>query len=230
MNARNMKLLLVEDNPLLVAELEKQLKQAGYVTDVTDKAVEADYLIKETQYDCVILDIGLPDGNGLNLITSWREKGIVTPVIMLTARSQWHEKVEGFNAGADDYLGKPFHTQELLARVQALINRAHGRTNTASKQLCYAGITLDENEQKVIVADQEFELTAMEFRLLKIFLMSPKKLLSKTQLTDKLYQFDDEKESNVVEVYVTHLRKKLGKTAIETRRGQGYIFHGIIEQ
>ena len=111
-----------------------------------------------------------------------------------------------------------------------MINRAHGRTNTASKQLCYAGITLDENEQKVIVADQEFELTAMEFRLLKIFLMSPKKLLSKTQLTDKLYQFDDEKESNVVEVYVTHLRKKLGKTAIETRRGQGYIFHGIIEQ
>jgi two-component system OmpR family response regulator len=225
-----MKLLLVEDNPLLVAELEKQLKQAGYVTDVTDKAVEADYLIKETEYDCVILDIGLPDGNGLNLVTSWREKGIVTPVIMLTARSQWHEKVEGFNAGADDYLGKPFHTQELLARIQALINRAHGRANTASKQLCYAGVTLDENEQKVIVAEQEFELTAMEFRLLKIFLMSPKKLLSKTQLTDKLYQFDDEKESNVVEVYVTHLRKKLGKTAIETRRGQGYIFHGIIEQ
>ncbi|MCL1142262.1 response regulator transcription factor [Shewanella gaetbuli] len=222
-----MKLLLVEDNPLLVAELEKQLKQAGYVTDVTDKAVEADYLIKETQYDCVILDIGLPDGNGLNLVSNWREKGIETPVIMLTARSQWHEKVEGFNAGADDYLGKPFHAQELLARIQALINRAHGRANNASKQLSFAGIVLDEAEQKVIVDKTEFELTAMEFRLLKIFLMSPKKLLSKAQLTDKLYQFDDEKESNVVEVYVTHLRKKLGKTAIETRRGQGYIFHGL---
>ncbi|MGK0410028.1 MAG: DNA-binding response OmpR family regulator [Shewanella psychromarinicola] len=224
-----MKLLLVEDNPLLVAELEKQLKQAGYITDVTDKAIEADYLMKETNYDCVILDIGLPDGNGLSLMTQWRERGINTPVIMLTARSQWHEKVEGFNAGADDYLGKPFHTQELLARIQALIHRAHGRINSSSKQLCYAGVNLDENEQKVTVDDQEYELTSMEFRLLKIFLMSPKKLFSKQQLTDKLYQFDDEKESNVVEVYVTHLRKKLGKTAIETRRGQGYIFHGIIE-
>jgi two-component system OmpR family response regulator len=224
-----MKLLLVEDNPLLVAELEKQLKQAGYITDVTDKAVEADYLMKETHYDCVILDIGLPDGNGLSLVTQWRERGISTPVIMLTARSQWHEKVEGFNAGADDYLGKPFHTQELLARIQALIHRAHGRINSSSKQLCYAGVNLDENEQKVTVDNQEYELTAMEFRLLKIFLMSPKKLLSKSQLTDKLYQFDDEKESNVVEVYVTHLRKKLGKTAIETRRGQGYIFHGVIK-
>ena len=222
-----MKLLLVEDNPLLVAELEKQLKQAGYITDITDKAVEADYLMKETEYDCVILDIGLPDGNGLSLVTQWRERGVNTPVIMLTARSQWHEKVEGFNAGADDYLGKPFHAQELLARIQALIHRAHGRANSSSKQLSYGGVHLDENEQKVTVGEQEFELTSMEFRLLKIFLMSPKKLLSKSQLTDKLYQFDDEKESNVVEVYVTHLRKKLGKTSIETRRGQGYIFQGL---
>lgn len=224
-----MKLLLVEDNPLLVKELEKQLKQAGYVTDSTDKALDADYLIRETHYDCVIMDIGLPDGNGLALVSKWREEDINTPVIMLTARSQWHEKVEGFNAGADDYLGKPFHGEELLARIQALINRANGRANTASKQLVYAGITLDEDEQKVLVKDKEFELTAMEFRLLKIFIMSPKKLLSKSQLTDKLYQFDDEKESNVVEVYVTHLRKKLGKSTIETRRGQGYIFHGLVE-
>ncbi|MEZ9821241.1 response regulator transcription factor [Shewanella sp. 10N.286.45.A1] len=224
-----MKLLLVEDNTLLVEELQKQLKQAGYVTDTTDKISEADYLIKETNYDCVILDIGLPDGNGLELLERWRERGIHTPVIMLTARSQWHEKVEGFNSGADDYLGKPFHTQELLVRIQALIQRAHGKANTPNKQLTYAGVALDESQQSVTVADNTFELTAMEFRLLKIFLMSPKKLLSKAQLTDKLYQFDDEKESNVVEVYVTHLRKKLGKTAIETRRGQGYIFHGIVQ-
>ncbi|MEC4724643.1 response regulator transcription factor [Shewanella sp. D64] len=224
-----MKLLLVEDNELLVAELEKQLKQAGYVTDVTDKISEADYLLKETHYDCVILDIGLPDGNGLELLTRWRNQGINTPVIMLTARSQWHEKVEGFNAGADDYLGKPFHTQELLVRINALIQRAHGKANTPSKELSFAGVTLDEDQQTVLVNEEKFELTAMEFRLLKIFIMSPKKLLSKAQLTDKLYQFDDEKESNVVEVYVTHLRKKLGKTSIETRRGQGYIFHGIRE-
>ena len=222
-----MKLLLVEDNAMLVKELVKQLKQAGYVTDVTDKAVDADYLINETQYDCVILDIGLPDGNGLTLLEKWRQQGITTPVIMLTARSQWHEKVEGFNAGADDYLGKPFHAQELLARLQALIHRAHGRLTVPGKQLSFAGVTLDESEQMVNVAGNDFELTAMEFRLLKIFLMSPKKLLSKAQLTDKLYQFDDEKESNVVEVYVTHLRKKLGKTAIDTRRGQGYIFHRL---
>lgn len=220
-----MKLLLVEDNALLVQELQKQLKQAGYVTDVTDKASEADYLISETQYDCVILDIGLPDGNGLELLTRWRNLGVNTPVIMLTARSQWHEKVEGFNAGADDYLGKPFHAQELLARIQALIHRASGRMNTPSKTLSFGGVTLDESQQTVTVDGVTSELTAMEFRLLKIFLLSPKKLLSKAQLTDKLYQFD-EKESNVVEVYVTHLRKKLGKTAIETRRGQGYIFHG----
>ncbi|GGI70777.1 DNA-binding response regulator [Shewanella hanedai] len=224
-----MKLLLVEDNELLVAELEKQLKQAGYVTDVTDKAAEADYLLKETNYDCVILDIGLPDDNGLDLLSRWRNQGINTPVIMLTARSQWHEKVEGFNAGADDYLGKPFHTQELLVRINALIQRAHGKANSPSKELSFAGVTLDEDQQTVVVKEERFELTAMEFRLLKIFIMSPKKLLSKAQLTDKLYQFDDEKESNVVEVYVTHLRKKLGKTSIETRRGQGYIFHGIRE-
>ncbi|GIU06101.1 MULTISPECIES: response regulator transcription factor [unclassified Shewanella] len=224
-----MKLLLVEDNTLLVEELVKQLKQAGYVTDSTDKVSEADYLIKETNYDCVILDIGLPDGNGLELLENWREQGIHTPVIMLTARSQWHEKVEGFNSGADDYLGKPFHTQELLVRIQALIQRAHGKANTPNKQLTYSGVALDEGQQSVTVGEQTFELTAMEFRLLKIFLMSPKKLLSKAQLTDKLYQFDDEKESNVVEVYVTHLRKKLGKTAIETRRGQGYIFHGLTQ-
>ncbi|MGL4476515.1 MAG: response regulator transcription factor [Shewanella sp.] len=221
-----MKLLLVEDNHLLVKELQKQLKQAGYITDTTDKAAEADYLIKETQYDCVILDIGLPDGNGLELLTNWRHQGVNTPVIMLTARSQWHEKVEGFNAGADDYLAKPFHAQELLARISALIQRASGRMNSPEKKLTVAGVTLDEDEQTVTVNDTLFELTAMEFRLLKIFLLSPKKLLSKSQLTDKLYQFDDEKESNVVEVYVTHLRKKLGKSAIETRRGQGYIFHG----
>jgi len=224
-----MKLLLVEDNALLVVELEKQLKQAGYVTDVTDKAAEADYLLKETHYDCVILDIGLPDGNGLELLERWRNQGINTPVIMLTARSQWHEKVEGFNAGADDYLGKPFHTQELLARIHALIQRAHGKASLPSKELSFSGVILDENQQSVMVGSNLFELTAMEFRLLKIFLMSPQKLLSKSQITDKLYQFDDEKESNVVEVYVTHLRKKLGKTAIETRRGQGYIFHGIRE-
>lgn len=222
-----MKLLLVEDNALLVKELYKQLKQAGYVTDVTDKAAEADYLINETQYDCIILDIGLPDGNGLELLQAWRKKDINIPVIMLTARSQWHEKVEGFNAGADDYLAKPFHAQELLARIQALIYRASGRMNSPSKTLAYAGICLDEQQQTVSVNEQTFELTSMEFRLLKIFLMAPKKLLSKAQIADKLYQFDDEKESNVVEVYVTHLRKKLGKTAIETRRGQGYIFHGL---
>ncbi|MCH1918245.1 MULTISPECIES: response regulator transcription factor [Shewanella] len=222
-----MKLLLVEDNELLVKELTKQLKAAGYVTDVAASAMDADYLLKESPYDCVILDIGLPDGNGLELLQHWRQQEIATPVIMLTARSQWHEKVEGFNAGADDYLGKPFHTQELLARLQAVISRSNGRALSPSKQLSFGGITLDESEQTVEVGEQRFELTAMEFRLLRIFLLSPKKLLSKNQLSDKLYQFDDEKESNVVEVYVTHLRKKLGKSAIETRRGQGYIFHGL---
>jgi len=222
-----MKLLLVEDNPQLVQELQKQLKQAGYVTDTTTKASEADYLVREAQYDCVILDIGLPDGNGLELLGRWRAEGLAMPVIMLTARSQWHEKVEGFNAGADDYLGKPFHTQELLARIQALIQRAQGRPTGQKKILSFAGVTLDESQQTVSVEDREYELTAMEFRLLRLFLLSPKKLLSKAQISDKLYQFDDEKESNVVEVYVTHLRKKLGKSAIETRRGQGYIFHGL---
>lgn len=222
-----MKLLLVEDNTLLVGELQKQLKQAGYITDITGKVFEADYLVTETDYDCIILDIGLPDGSGLELLSKWRQRGLNIPVIVLTARSQWHEKVEGFNAGADDYLAKPFHFQELLARIQALINRANGKMNTPAKILSFGGIALNESQQTVEVNNVEHQLTAMEFRLLKIFLMSPKKLLSKSQLTDKLYQFDDEKESNVVEVYVTHLRKKLGKTAIETRRGQGYIFHGL---
>lgn len=223
-----MKLLLVEDNHLLVTELNQQLKAASYIVDVTEKAIDADYLIHESQYDCVILDIGLPDGNGLELLSKWRNEGINTPIIMLTARNQWHEKVEGFNLGADDYLGKPFHTQELLARIQALIHRANGCITNTSKTISYGDIVLDENQQSVLVQGNHFELTAMEFRLLKIFLLSPQKLISKSMLNDKLYQFDNEKESNVLEVYITHLRKKLGKKTIETRRGQGYIFHGLV--
>jgi DNA-binding response OmpR family regulator len=156
------------------------------------------------------------------VLRNWRQRGNRVPVIVLTARDAWHEKVEGFKAGADDYLGKPFHVEELLARINALIRRGHGQ---AAGELRVAGLTLNEDRQSVTSeTGAEIELTGIEFRLLRYFMLHPGQILSKSRLTEHVYDFDSDKDSNVMEVYINRLRHKLGKELITTRRGQGYVF------
>jgi DNA-binding response OmpR family regulator len=219
-----MRLLLVEDDKELSDNLHTRLKQAGFVVDMADNGVDAEFLGDEIDYEAVILDLGLPQRNGLEVLQNWRQRGNKLPVIVLTARDAWHERVDGFKAGADDYLGKPFHFEELLVRVQALIRRFH-QASGADQQLHCCGLTLDEAHQRVTTEQgEEHELTGTEFRLLRYFMLHPDRILSKSRLTEHVYDGDSDRDSNVIEVYVRHLRRKLGDERILTRRGQGYIF------
>ena len=173
-------------------------------------------------YELAILDLGLPQRSGMDVLKNWRAKQNTLPVLILTARDAWYEKVDGFKAGADDYLGKPFHTEELLARINALLHRVHQHSGG---KLQVGGLKLDEDRQQVITETGEVhELTGVEFKLLRCFLLHPGQVLRKSTLMEHIYDFDSDKDSNVIEVYVNHLRQKLGKQRIETRRGQGYVF------
>ena len=173
----------------------------------------------------VILDLGLPGRPGLEVLAAWRAAGNAVPVVILTARDSWQEKVEGLKAGADDYLAKPFAFAELLARLQAVVRRAKGQ---ASAQIEAGGLTLDEGQQQVRVgAGAPLELTGTEFRLLRVFMLHPGRPLSRTWLYEHVYGYAEERDSNVIEVYVRRLRDKLGAGTIETRRGQGYLFRGL---
>lgn len=217
-----MRILVVEDDEQLSANLKKDLKQSGFVADVADNGIDGEFMGDEEPYDAIVLDLGLPQKNGLEVLRSWRAHGNKVPVLILTARDAWHEKVEGFQAGADDYLAKPFHVEELIARLNALIRRSQGE---ASPQLQVNGLTLDEDRQEVIDAEgQRHSLTGTEFRLLRYFMLNPGKVLSKTRLVEHVYDYDSEKDSNVIEVYVKRLRQMLGAKVIQTRRGQGYVF------
>ena len=217
-----MRLLIIEDDPALGPLLKRDLARAGFATDLSDNGRDGEILGNIEPYDVVILDLGLPQKSGLEVLAAWRKKGNNVPVIILTARDAWHEKVDGFKAGADDYVGKPFHTEELLARISAVVKRSKTQT---SGMLKAGSLALDEETQRVTTdAGAEFELTGTEFRLLRYFMLNPNKILSKTQLTEHVYDYDSDKDSNVLEVYVKRLRQKLGKDIIETRRGQGYIF------
>lgn len=219
-----MRLLLVEDDAELVRSLRKSLEQAGYAVDRTDNGVEAEYLGDENLYDAIILDLGLPQRSGIEVLRNWRQRGNPVPVLILTARNAWHERVDGFKAGADDYLGKPFHVEELIARLNALMHRA--RQQPGGK-LQAGDIVLDEETRTLITADgKRHTLTGTEFRLLRYFILHPDRVLSKTTLTEHVYELDADKDSNVIEVYVKRLRQMLGKSRIETRRGQGYLFRG----
>ena len=220
-----MRILVVEDDALLGERLKKDLGQAGFAVDLADNGVDAEYMGDEEPYDVVVLDLGLPKRTGLEVLRNWRQRGNRVPVIILTARDAWHEKVEGFKAGADDYLGKPFHVEELLARINALIRRGHGQ---ADSKLHVAGLTLNEDRQAVFTdKGDEIELTGIEFRLLRYFMLHPGQILSKSRLTEHVYDFDSDKDSNVMEVYINRLRHKLGKELITTRRGQGYVFGAV---
>lgn len=217
-----MRLLLAEDDQDLVATLKKDLQAAGYAVDVAENGVDAEYLGNEGIYDIVVLDLGLPQRNGIEVLQRWRAGNNHVPVIVLTARNAWHERVDGFKAGADDYLGKPFHVEELLARLTALLHRS---SQQPGGSLQAAGLSLDEERQTVATADgNSHKLTGVEFRLLRYFLLHPDRVLSKSRLTEHVYDLDSDKDSNVIEVYVRRLRQILGKHRIETRRGQGYVF------
>lgn len=219
-----MRLLLAEDDLELSHYLQTRLKQAGFVTDSAINGVDAEFMGDEEPYDAVILDLGLPQRNGLEVLRNWRQRQNAVPVIILTARDAWYERVDGFKAGADDYLGKPFHFEELLLRVQAVIRRHH-QALEHNEQLSCCGLILDEAHQQVTSASGiTHSLTGTEFRLLRYFMLNPGKILSKSRLTEHVYDQDFDHDSNVIEVYVRHLRRKLGNSYIQTRRGQGYIF------
>ena len=217
-----MRLLLVEDDGELAAGIAADLRRQGFAVDHSGDGIEAEYLGREDIYDAVILDLGLPGRPGLEVLRNWRAAGVTTPVLILTARDAWSERVAGLRAGADDYLGKPFHIEELSARLQALLRRSTGR---AAAELAVAGLRLDEERQSVERADGvAVQLTGTEFRLLRYLMTHPDRVLSKSRLTEHVYEEDRDRDSNVLEVYIRRLRDKIGRGFIETRRGQGYLF------
>ena len=219
-----MRLLLVEDHVPLADELVASLSRQGYAVDWLADGRDAASQGAVEPYDLVILDLGLPGKPGLEVLQEWRVAGLSMPVLVLTARGSWSERIEGLKAGADDYMSKPFHPEELQLRIQSLLRRAHGLANQSHIEA--AGLRLDESRQCVHRGDEEVDLTAAEFRLLRYFMLHPGRILSKSHLADHLYDGESERDSNVIEVHVNHLRRKLGRDAIETRRGQGYRFTG----
>ena len=218
-----MRVLLVEDDPKLREQLARALCAADYAVDEADNGRDALFLGQEEPFDVVVLDLGLPVLDGLSVLRRWREAGRTMPVLILTARASWHEKVEGIDAGADDYLTKPFHTEELLARLRALIRRAQGM---ASPLLEYGGVTLDTRSGQVTVDGQPVTLTGHEYRVLEYFMHRPGALVSRTELTEHIYAQDFDRDSNTIEVFVGRLRKKLPVGLIQTVRGMGYRLGG----
>ncbi|WP_447649602.1 response regulator transcription factor [Pseudomonas abietaniphila] len=219
-----MRLLLVEDNVPLADELISTLGRQGYAVDWLADGRDAIHQGASEPYDLIVLDLGLPGIPGLEVLNKWRADGLSTPVLILTARGSWAERIEGLKAGADDYLTKPFHPEELQLRIQALLRRARGLAN--QPKLEAAGLHLDEGRQCVSRDGEDIQLTAAEFRLLRYFMLHPEQILSKSHLAEHLYDGENERDSNVIEVHVNHLRRKLGRAVVETRRGQGYRFGG----
>lgn len=214
-----MRVLVIEDDPEVARQVVATLKQAGYAVDHADTGDEGAFLGATEPFDAVILDLGLPGEDGLTILQRWREQGQTMPVLILTSRSSWREKVTGLRAGADDYLAKPFELDELLARIEALIRRAAGH---ASPLLTCGPLQLDTSSHRLMLNGVLIELTALEFSTLAYLMHHPTKVISKTELTEHIYAQDFDRDSNVIEVLINRLRKKLGADFIQTRRGQGY--------
>ncbi len=214
-----MRILLVEDEEDLARQLKESLLDAGYAVDVAHDGEEGHYLGAHEPYDAVVLDLGLPIMDGVTVLERWRRDGRMMPVLILTARDRWSEKVAGFDAGADDYVAKPFHMEEVLARLRALVRRAAGH---ASAELVCGPVHLDTRSAKVSVNGQPVRLTAQEYRLLAYLMHHQDKIVSRTELTEHLYDQDFDRDSNTIEVFVGRLRKKLGVDVIQTARGLGY--------
>lgn len=214
-----MRILVVEDDENLNRQLKDALTDADYVVDVAFDGEEGHFLGETEPYDAIILDIGLPQMDGLSVLEAWRRDGKTTPVLLLTARDRWSDKVQGIDAGADDYVAKPFHMEEVLARVRALVRRAAGH---ASNEIEAGAIRLDARAGRVTVNGQALKLTSHEFRLLAYLMHHKGKVISRTELTEHLYDQDFDRDSNTIEVFVGRLRKKLPPDSIETVRGLGY--------
>ncbi|HVL67391.1 MAG TPA: response regulator transcription factor [Vicinamibacterales bacterium] len=214
-----MKILIAEDQDRLRTELAASLGEAGYAVDAASDGARADFLARTEQYDAIVLDLGLPKIDGLTLLRRWRDDGLATPVLVLTARGSWHEKVQGIDSGADDYVAKPFRTEELLARLRSLIRRATGQVTPVLR----AGpVVLDPRSAKVTLDGAAVRLTAHEFRVLSYLMHHRERVVPQSELTEHIYAQDFDRDSNTVEVFVARLRKKLGSGVIETVRGLGY--------
>lgn len=214
-----MRVLIVEDEPNLRSQLQATLEGAGYAVDTAGDGEEGHYLGATEAYDAIVLDLGLPGVDGLTVLDRWRKEGKVTPVLVLTARDSWSDKVAGLDAGADDYVAKPFQSEELIARLRALIRRASGN---ASAELIAGDIRLDTRSGKVTKAGDPVKLTAQEYKLLSYLLHHKGKVVSRTELIEHIYDQDFDRDSNTIEVFVTRIRKKLGPDVITTIRGLGY--------
>ncbi|HEV7344781.1 MAG TPA: response regulator transcription factor [Devosia sp.] len=214
-----MRILVVEDDVNLSRQLKEALTDAGYAVDVAFDGEEGHFLGDTEPYDAIVLDIGLPQMDGLSVLEEWRRAGRTTPVLLLTARDRWSDKVQGIDAGADDYVAKPFHMEEVLARIRALVRRAAG---LASNEIVAGAVRLDARSGKVTVGGQSVKLTSHELRLLSYLMHHKGKVISRTELTEHLYDQDFDRDSNTIEVFVGRLRKKLPEDCIQTVRGMGY--------
>jgi two-component system OmpR family response regulator len=213
------RVLVVEDEGALAEQLATALAEAGYAVDRAADGEQADFLGQTEQYDAVVLDLGLPRVDGLTVLRRWREAGLAMPVLVLTARDSWHEKVQGIDSGADDYVSKPFRMEEILARLRALIRRASGQVTPA---LRCGGVLLDPRTAKVTLEGTPVKLTSHEFRVLSYLMHHRGRVVSQRELTDHIYAENADRDSNTVEVFIGRLRRKLGASFIETVRGFGY--------
>lgn len=214
-----MRLLIAEDEPELAGQLESAMTHAGYAVDVAADGEDAWHLGETEPYDAVVLDLGLPVVDGIRVLERWRAAGRDMPVLILTARDRWSDKVKGIDAGADDYLAKPFHMAELQARLRALIRRASGHH---SAELVCGPLRLDTRAARVSLDGEEVRLTGHEFRVLAYLMHHQGRVISRTELTEHIYDQDFDRDSNTIEVFVGRLRKKLGSELIQTVRGLGY--------
>jgi two-component system OmpR family response regulator len=215
----SVRVLVVEDEARLAAQLAAALDEAGYAVDVANDGERADFLAHTERYDAAVLDLGLPGIDGLTLLRTWRDAALSVPVLVLTARGSWHEKVQGIDGGADDYMAKPFRVEEVLARLRALIRRASG--HVAAELRC-GSLTLDPRAARVTLDGAPVKLTGHEFRVLAYLMHHRDRVVSQSELTEHIYAEDADRDSNTVEVFVARLRRKLGGAFIETVRGLGY--------
>jgi len=214
-----MRVLIVEDEPNLGTQLKNSLEANGYAVDLANDGEDGHFMGSTENYDAVILDLGLPTMDGLTVLNKWRKEGKTMPVLVLTARDSWSDKVAGLDSGADDYLAKPFQTQELIARLRALIRRASGN---ASSELIAGDVRLDTRSGRVTLAGEPVKMTAQEYKLLSYLIHHKGKVVSRTELIEHIYDQDFDRDSNTIEVFVTRIRKKLGAEVITTIRGLGY--------
>jgi two-component system, OmpR family, response regulator len=214
-----MRILVVEDEASLAKQLKSSIAEAGYAVDHAADGERADFLAQTEQYDAMILDLGLPKIDGLTLLRKWRDTGLVTPVLVLTARGSWYEKVQGIDGGADDYVSKPFRLEEVLARLRALMRRASGHV---TPELRAGSVMLDQRRARVTLDGAPVKLTSHEFRVLSYLMHQRGRVVSQAELIEHIYKQDFDRDSNTVEVFIARLRRKLGASLIETARGLGY--------